>query len=616
MPQIHPWAPVGAYLRTRRPTIVLVLACAGVVGFGVALQPLLIRYLIDEGIARPGATPAQRFGWAAFFAGFYLVSSALRMGCWAVGYRRLLKLVEDLLFELRAEFFRHVQGLCLRFHSQVSSGELYSYLMGSPMANIGNFVRQMLILVPTQAVTLALSLGALAWFDLPMTLLLVAVVLTITLINRRSRLRVHELTADFMRTESAVSRYVNDMLRGTRAVKLYAIEDNVSDAFEQEIGRMRIKASFLPFAQWIESAKGEATTYVGLAILYAFGAYSCIYRDLSVGSFVAFATSMQVVTNLVMSLFQLNLGRAAAEASLERIGAILKTDASTPEPEPGRAITVEAAEAGSQALPVVKAPVRKGLASKASTNVGIVARPPFLRFEKVDFGYAPGRPVFRGLKCEVDLGERIALVGGSGSGKSTFINLLLRFYDPDGGRILLHGRDLRDYPLADLRGSFGVVPQDPFLFQASILENIRVSQPKAPLATVMEAMRQAHVDEFVLSLPKGLDTPVGESGFNLSGGQRQRLAIARALLGSPHYLIFDEATSALDNESENLIRESLEAFGREHTVITIAHRLSTIRNVDRILVFDHGRLVEEGSWAGLMKKRGAFHRLVRASQSS
>lgn len=602
MAKMNPWAPVSAYLRTRRPTLVLVLSCAAVVGFGVALQPLLIRYLIDQGIARPHATPKERFAWALFFAGCYLASSALRMGCWAIGYRRLLKLVEDLLFELRAQFFRHVQGLCLRFHSQVSSGELYSYLMGTPMANIGNFIRQMLILVPTQAVTLALSLGTLAYFDLPMTGLLVGVVLAITLINRRARLRVHELTADFMRTESAVSRYVSDMLRGTRAVKLYAIEENVSDAFEQEIGRMRTKASFLPFAQWIESAKGEATTYVGLAILYAFGAWSCIHRDLSVGSFVAFATSMQVVTNLVMSLFQLNLGRAAAEASLERIGAILKTDASTPEPEAGRQITVEEAEAAVLApqKPARRAPVR----------------PPFLRFEKVDFGYVPGRPVFRGLQCQVGLGERVALVGGSGSGKSTFINLLLRFYDPDRGRILLHGRDLKDYPLADLRGSFGVVPQDPFLFQSTILENIRVALPTAPRSAVIEAMRQAHVDDFILSLPKGLDTPVGEGGFNLSGGQRQRLAIARALLGRPHYLIFDEATSALDNESENLIRESLEAFGREHTVITIAHRLSTIRNVDRILVFDHGRLVEEGTWAALMAKRGAFSRLVKASHSS
>ena len=207
-------------------------------------------------------------------------------------------------------------------------------------------------------------------------------------------------------------------------------------------------------------------------------------------------------------------------------------------------------------------------------------------------------------------GESVALVGGSGSGKSTFTKLAMRLYDPSGGCVRVHGRDVRQYGIHDLRISFGVVPQNPFIFQGSVWDNVRIARPNASNKDIINAMEIAHVHEFVNDLPHGWNTMIGEGALSLSGGQKQRIAIARAVLGDPDILIFDEATSALDNISERHIQEAMETLMKTHTVIIVAHRLSTIRNVDRIMVFKDGLVVEEGSYDALIKMDGAFAELL------
>ncbi|MEP0940150.1 MAG: ABC transporter transmembrane domain-containing protein [Rhizobiaceae bacterium] len=238
-------------------------------------------------------------------------------------------------------------------------------------------------------------------------------------------------------------------------------------------------------------------------------------------------------------------------------------------------------------------------------------------FDKVSFGYSPNEPpVIDNLTLDISAGETVALIGRSGSGKTTLISLVQRFYQPDGGRVMVDGIDIAGVAAASLRTQIGVVPQDPQLFTATIRENIAYGYPEATMSQIVESAKLANAHDFIQKFPLGYETVVGEIGVRLSGGQRQRLAIARALLPDPPIILFDEATSALDTESERAIQRNLDAIMKERTAVVIAHRLSTIQNADRIIVLDGGRAVEQGTFDALMGKQGLFYYLVRQQMGS
>ncbi|OGX01429.1 MAG: hypothetical protein A3K11_02765 [Nitrospirae bacterium RIFCSPLOWO2_12_FULL_63_8] len=253
---------------------------------------------------------------------------------------------------------------------------------------------------------------------------------------------------------------------------------------------------------------------------------------------------------------------------------------------------------------------RPGAAVPAGRLCGAV------RFEEVSFGYRPDVPVLHGLTLDVKPGERIALVGPSGAGKSTMLKLLMRFYDVRGGAILLDGHDLRDMPLAFLRTQIGFVQQEPFLFNGTVRENIVYGDLGADQGGLEEAARAARAHEFIRELPDGYDTWIGERGVKLSVGQKQRVSIARVLLKNPPLVVFDEATSNIDTETEVKIREALDNLTRGRTTFIIAHRLSTLHNVDRIVVVDHGRIVEQGAHRELLIGGGLYAGLYEAQFQS
>jgi ATP-binding cassette subfamily B protein/subfamily B ATP-binding cassette protein MsbA len=239
-----------------------------------------------------------------------------------------------------------------------------------------------------------------------------------------------------------------------------------------------------------------------------------------------------------------------------------------------------------------------------------------VRFEDVGFGYEPDQPVLHGVSFEALPGQTVALVGRTGAGKSTVASLIARFFDPWTGRITVDGADIRDVTLSSLRAGMSIVFQDPFLLPLTIAENIAYGRPGASREEIIEAAAAAQADGFILRLPQGYDTVLGEGGVNLSGGERQRLTIARALLKDAPVLILDEPTSALDAETEAALVKALRRLAAGRTTFVIAHRLSTVRNADRIIVFEEGRIVETGSHTELLERGGAYHRLYRSQFSA
>jgi len=237
-----------------------------------------------------------------------------------------------------------------------------------------------------------------------------------------------------------------------------------------------------------------------------------------------------------------------------------------------------------------------------------------IAFEEVSFGYSPDRTILRNVSFAIEPREKVAVVGTSGAGKSTLVKLLFRFYDPVGGRILIDGQDIRQVSQASLRRAIGIVPQDTVLFNDSIFENVRYGNPLADDAEVEEAIRLAHLDEFIRLLPAGRDTLVGERGLKLSGGEKQRVSIARTILKRPPILVFDEATSSLDSKTEQAILAALREIARDHTSLVIAHRLSTIVDADRIVVLHLGEIVESGTHLELLALGGHYAELWQAQQ--
>jgi len=232
-----------------------------------------------------------------------------------------------------------------------------------------------------------------------------------------------------------------------------------------------------------------------------------------------------------------------------------------------------------------------------------------IEFRNVCFAYEPGRPVFENLNVIIEPGQRVGLVGFSGSGKSTFVSLILRNYEPQSGAILIDGQDIGQATQASLHEQVSLIPQDPSLFHRTLKENIAYGRPQAADEEIRQASRLAHADAFIEAMPEGYESLVGERGVKLSGGQRQRIAIARVMLKDAPVLILDEATASLDSVTEKTIQENLDRVMGKKTVIAIAHRLSTIAHLDRILVFDQGRIVEDGSHEALLAQKGFYHRL-------
>jgi ABC-type multidrug transport system fused ATPase/permease subunit len=582
------WRNIFTYLQEYRKNAVIAILFSALTGVAVAFQPLVIKYIVDEGI-----TVRKSVSYVAIACLIYLAIASMRMLFFNSALKHVLTALEGTLFNLRCKVFSHVGHLCMRFYDKKSAGELYNCIMGSPMTNMRGYLQSMLISVPYQLVSFVISLVALASYDWVLTANMLVTAASMATLNFLSKNVIRKASRDYIAKESETSKYLTDIFHGMDSIKMYSIENDAEQKFSRYLTEMRNSGIRHIYSVHKENLKPEFATYLGTAVVYLVGAVFCIHRGLTVGILYAFLSSMGSILSTLTSWLGLSLQKSAADVGMAKILELIEETTSTPE-----------------------LPDEELCDAKESRISAMESGKPCIEFDNVRFAYDK-KQIFNSLSCAVKFNESVALVGGSGSGKSTFTKLLMRLYETDGGSIRVNGEDIKKYHLHDLRYSIGIVPQSPFIFQGTIWDNIRIACPEASNYEIIQAMEIAHVHEFVNELPLGWCTRIGDGELSLSGGQKQRIAIARAVLKNPDILIFDEATSALDNISEKHIQQSMEELMKTHTVIIVAHRLSTIKNVDRILVFERGEIVEEGKYDELAKKEGgAFRALLDCVENS
>ncbi|PTY02557.1 hypothetical protein DB346_08395 [Verrucomicrobia bacterium LW23] len=575
---------IWAYARPHAAALVFAVILNSLSGLAMTIQTMAPKYLIDDIILAQGLTNAERYMRLGWMLALYLfVSVVWRMLGWHLSFRIFTRVREEVIRKIRSAVFRHINSLCLRFHIKNNSGELFSYLFGTPLSQVQGFFQQASMMAPHYGFMVVTTIAWVLFWDWILTLVLLGTVIAAVVTMNHIRVRTKKLHATFQDSEKTVSGKVADLVRGSRAVKLYAIEDRMIEQFEAQaivIGQQGVERDVQGHMLWMRQ---ETVGYLGFAALAAACTWRYLEGQVTIGEVSAYMGAFLGLQGPLTTLLQIATSQSAAQASMERIAAVLDTISTTPEPEEGKGNTLDE---------------RGGTIS----------------FRNVRFAYVEDS-VLEDFTLDIPAGQKIALVGPSGSGKSTISQLALRLYDPQQGTVSIGGVDLRTCAGRDVRRRFGVVPQDPYFFQSTILENVRLLRPEATPDEVRAALERANAWDFVRDLPQQLDTMVGESGTSLSGGQKQRLAIARALLIDPPCFIFDEATSALDTVSERLIQSALDEILRGKTAIFIAHRLSTIRTCDRILVLRKGKIIQDGDYATLSTTPGLFQDMVHGAEA-
>jgi len=478
--------------------------------------------------------------------------------------------------DLRGRLFAHLSHLSLDFYHGRRSGTLISRLTSDVEAlrstiavTISNLLKDGLTLLGALTIVFLAS-WRLALFSMVVVPPAAMVLVAIGRSMRRRSNRAQEKMAD-------LTSVLQETIGGVRVVQAFGMEDYEAGRFGRAnsgyfsafVRLRRVSAAAKPLSEMAIIVVAVAIAWMGAREIFH-------VESLPPSRFFQFVTALLATISPIKSLSEMNSTIAAGLGAADRVFGLLDTPST-----------------------VLEKPGAKELGPFAGS----------LRYENVSFAYGSGPEVLHDVSFSVRRGEVVALVGASGAGKSTTLDLLARFYDPSSGRVTFDGTDLRDAAVASLRRQLGVVTQETILFHDTVRANIAYGLAGTNDEAVERAARAAHAHGFVSRLPEGYDTIVGDRGLRLSGGERQRLAIARALLRNPPILLLDEATSALDTESERLVQEALERLMRDRTVLVIAHRLSTVQHADRILVFDDGRIVQQGTHAALLAGEGPYRRL-------
>ncbi|RNL71187.1 ABC transporter ATP-binding protein [Streptomyces sp. I6] len=567
---------LAGYAWRYRRNVVLALG-SSLAGMAVmAVVPLIIKVVIDDVI---GGHSRSLSVWTGLLIGAALVVYALTYVRRYYGGRLAL----DVQHDLRTDMFRTISRLDGRRQDELSTGQV----VGRATSDL-QLIQGLLFMLPMTIgnfVLFFVSLGVMAWLSPPLTLVALAVAPALWFIARRSRVRLHPATWYAQQQAAAVAGVVDGAASGVRVVKGFGQEDQETGKlrdvsrrlFAGRLRTVRLNAAYTPALQ--------AVPALGQVAMLAAGGWLATRGQITLGTFVAFSTYLAQLVGPVRMLAMVLTVAQQARAGVERVLELIDT-------EP---------------------------AIKDGTKVLPADAPATVEFDDVGFSYGNGsgnvsgkgaRPVLDGFSLEIRSGETVAVVGSSGSGKSTVSLLLPRFYDVSHGAVLVGGHDVRELTLESLRAAVGLVPEDSFLFSDTVRSNIAFGKPDATDEEIAEAARTAQADRFISELPDGYDTKVGEQGLTLSGGQRQRIALARAILADPRLLLLDDATSAVDARVEHEIHEALRGVMAGRTTLLIAHRRSTLGLADRIAVLDGGRLADIGTHEELQARSALYRRLL------
>ena len=570
------WRIVG-YIRPYRLQLILVFVITTVSALIELLPPLIIERIIDD-VLEPKSNFELLVWLIAAFFGIQVFMWFSQVGRAAISNWLGFRAAED----IRAELYRVLQFTPLRFYDKRKVGSLISR-----MTNDAELLEEYLIYDLPFLLSKVLSLvGILALLSYKNWILTVYILLPVPPIVLGGALIWNRMERYWRRWSikwGRLSAHLNESITGIRLVKAFAQEKREGTRFNQRNDELRSASVSADRAAFVFFTLMNFLMSFGVFFVWYFGGRQILGGELTVGGLMAFNIYLWMLYSPLKWFGDFYNFMIQTYAGAERIFEVMDT------------------------------PVEPFNSPDAKPMPQIGGR---ISFKEVTFGYDPGKPILKEINLEVTSGQMIGLVGKSGVGKSTLINLICRFYDVDRGRLDVDGEDIRDIRLEDLRGQIGMVHQEPTLFNVTIAENIRYGKPDATFDEVIRAAIAAEAHEFIVSKPDGYDTKVGERGGKLSGGEKQRIAIARAILHDPKILILDEATSSLDTPTEKKIQMAIARLVKGRTTFAIAHRLSTLRNADRLVVLDDGRIAEVGTHTELMERKGIFYRLVHTQQST
>lgn len=555
----------------------------GVVKFLIPMAtPFIMKIVIDDIIGADELTKAQQMEGLAWCIGivailFFVIRPPVEF------FRQYFaqRVSNRILYDIRTKLYEHLQKLGLKFYSNNRVGDVISRTIND-VEQTKEFVMTGLMNIWIDLVTVVIAIGIMMMLDVKLTLITLIALPFYMISVKYFFTKLRALTRERSKALAGVQSYLHERVQGMNIIKSFTLEKHEQGIFAETNGNFLNKA--LAQTRWNAYTFAVVNTITGLAPVAVLGyaGYHVIQGNITIGTMAAFIGYIDMLYNPLRRLVNSSTTLTQSVASMDRMFELFdeKYDIEN--------------KADAIALPPVKGQVT---------------------FNDVSFRYNDeGRNVLSNIDFSIQPGQTAAFVGMSGGGKSTIISLIPRFYDVLSGSIKIDGHDVRDVTLETLRGQIGIVQQENILFSDSVRENILMGNPFATDEDMIAAAKAANAHDFIMNLPEGYDTPVGERGVKLSGGQKQRVAIARVFLKNPPILILDEATSALDLESEALIQESLDRLAHNRTTLIVAHRLSTITHADQIIVIDHGELKERGTHAELMSKSGIYHDLFNVQK--
>ncbi|MGE7980603.1 ABC transporter ATP-binding protein [Psychrobacillus sp. NPDC093200] len=554
----------------------------GVIKFAIPLFiPVLIKIVVDDIIGGDMSTDEKIQQLIYWLGGTALVFLIVRP---PIEYYRqyLAQLVSNkILYDIRQKLYIHLQKLSLKYYSNTRAGEVISRVIND-VEQTKNFVMIGLMNVWLDLATILIAIGIMLTMNVKLTLVTLIAFPFYAFSVKFFFGRLRDLTRKRSQALAGVQSYLHERVQGMSIIKTFTLEKHEQKLFNETNGEFLDKA--VDQTIWNAKAFAVVNTITDIAplLVIAYAGYEAIHGRLSVGTMAAFIAYIERLYSPLRRLVNSSTTLTQSFASMDRVFELMD-----------------------EKYDIVDKPEAK----KLGNTYGEVT------FSNVSFQYEKdGQTILNNINLRVNAGETVAFVGMSGGGKSTIISLIPRFYDVTSGSVQIDGKDVRDVTIESLRQQIGIVLQDNILFSDSVKSNILMGKPNASDEEVIEAAKAANAHDFIMELPDGYETKVGERGVKLSGGQKQRVAIARVFLKNPTILVLDEATSALDLESESLIQDSLERLAQNRTTIIVAHRLSTITHADKIFVIENGELAEVGSHAKLMKDKGVYYNLFQIQQ--